>query len=153
MLAELHEGLGVAALACVAAAVALGAAAYRFQWVKGFLPLKRPTLIKLHLWLALGFLAAMTFHYLIAPRVHGAQQAGALALVVAFLLGFSLRLSRNHFQLAIKAKIALVVVAAVLLPAGHWLVGETKHEGRESRAQGGRPTVAATVSPPWDAGS
>ncbi len=148
MLSEIHEFLGLCALAAVGAAVAAGGAAYRYQAVKGFLPVKRPALVRVHLWAAIAFVAAATFHYLLAPRVHGLQQAGVLALVVAFLLGLSFRWSRKHFAVAVKAKIALVVLAALLLPVGHWLVGEDEHGRDHSGSVGGTIGAVAAVLPP-----
>lgn len=147
MLNELHELLGLVAAGSVSAAVVLGASAYRYQRVKGFLPVKRPTLVTVHLWLAVAFVAAMTFHYLIARHVHWAQQAGALTLVLALLLGLTFRLSRKHFQVAIKVKIALVIIAAILLPIGHWLVEGEGPEDRESRLNSASPVVGQVASP------
>ncbi len=146
MLKELHEALGLAAAATLSAAVVLGAAAYRYQWVKGLLLVKRPALVRVHLWVALAFLAVATFHYLLARHVHGAQQAGTLALVLAFLIGLSFRIGRKHFQVAIKAKIAMVVLAALLLPIGHWLVeGDERDDHQESRLV--RPPAVAVQAP------
>ncbi len=147
MLEELHEGLGLIAAGTISAAVVLGAAAYRYQWVKGILPVKRPILVRTHFWLGVAFLAAMTFHYLLARHVHWAQQAGALPLVLAFLVGLSFRLSRKHFQIAIKAKIALVVLAAVLLPIGHWLVEGEGAEHEHSRLDRNTSTVSHLTTP------
>jgi len=143
MLEELQEVLGLVAAASVSATVALGAAAYRYQRVKGFLPLKRPTLVRWHLWLGLGFAGALAFHYLLAPRIHALQQVGALALLLALLLGLSFRLGRKHFRAAIQAKIALVVLAGLFLPIGHWLVGGS---GSEHEARGARRGSAVAVT-------
>ncbi len=148
MLSEIHEFLGLCALAAVGAAVAAGGAAYRYQAVKAFLPVKRPALVRVHLWAGIAFVAAATFHYLLAPRVHALQQAGVLALVVTFLLGLSFRLGRRHFAAAVKAKIALVVLAALLLPVGHWLVGEAEDErDHAGRAREAVAAVAAVLPP------
>lgn len=145
MLSEIQEFLGLCALASVVLAVAAGGASYRYQAVKTAVRLKRPALVRLHLGAALGLAGFAAFHALLAPRVHPLQQAGALALAIVFLIGLSFRWGRRHLPAAVRVKIALVVLAALLLPVGHWLVGEAD-EG-ERAARGGVPAVVLSAPP------
>ena len=145
MLEELHELLGFLAATSLGVVVGAGVAAYRYQWVKAFVPLQRATLVRIHFWVAVVFQSAMVLHYALAPHVHGAQQAGALALAVCLLVGFSFRVSRKHFHPAIRAKAVLVILGGVLLVAGHWLVEDHDHDHEELESSRGNTPVVATV--------
>lgn len=125
---EIHELLGIAALAVVLFTSALGMVIYRWVWFKDLLGSRRKLLLLVHFSTAAFFVALLIPHYLTTEKSNIFLLSGSAFLLAVFLLGLSLRYSKRYYRPTVRLKIVLLLICIPVLLSGHGLADEEEEE-------------------------
>ena len=128
----LHSLTGYLNLALITITFVTGLILYKYVTYQASIPFSRQIAAKAHLICASFFLVSLFFHYQTAKKIHFLLSTGAVLLLIAFLSGLSLRLSRNYYRAVIRFKIALFIISAFVLASGHFIVHADHHHDKVS---------------------
>lgn len=119
---ELHDITGSLSVTLIVCLVILGMAAFQFAQIKGIINIKRPLLVKLHLYLTPTLFAVLLVHFFTTDKRPLILIAGLLVLAATALTGIALRLKKlraHSFKPMVYMKIFLLCIALLLTAFGH----------------------------------
>lgn len=130
----IHDATGSLATFTIYALVISGAAMFLFRYVRKYIPIGRKTYLKVHQLVTLLFLALLIVHFLTTDKGNIYVMSAIFLLSLIILSGFSLRiksLKATYFKKVIYGKIALFIIAMVLLNIGHGIFEKEHKENEE----------------------